>query len=155
LGGGKGRLPLPPIERLLARLRVEPETGCWHSGYAPVNKGYIQIVYVENGKRARVMGHRLTYEHFVGPIPEGLTLDHLCRNTSCVNPYHLEPVTNRENGLRGNSRAAMNARKTHCINGHPLSGDNLVVRESEPRRRRCRICERAAWERKKLKKVAS
>lgn len=64
--------------------------------------------------------HRWSYARFKGPIPPSLTLDHLCRNRRCVNPDHLEPVTNRENILRGNGPTAENARKTHCKRGHPL-----------------------------------
>jgi hypothetical protein len=70
-----------------------------------------------------------------------LTLDHLCRNKACVNPAHLEPVTNRENVLRGVGLSAENARKTHCKRGHPLSGDNVVVSKGG-RKRRCVACER-------------
>ena len=72
--------------------------------------------------------HRLAYQCLVGPIPDGLTIDHLCRVRSCVNPGHLEPVTHRENTLRGATLPAANARKTHCPKGHRYAGDNLYVR---------------------------
>ncbi len=81
--------------------------------------------------------HRYAYAAFVGPIPEGYQLDHLCRNPPCVNPAHLEPVTHRENVLRGVSPTAVNAAKTHCVHGHQLSGDNLVIYGT---RRKCRTC---------------
>lgn len=68
--------------------------------------------------------HRWAYERDRGPIPDGLELDHLCRNPICVNPAHLEPVTSRENNLRGLSPAAIHARKTHCPQGHAYSGVN-------------------------------
>lgn len=74
----------------------------------------------------------------VGPIPEGMDLDHTCRNRGCVNPEHLEPVTTQVNTLRGIGPTAENARKTHCKHGHPLEGDNLYV---DPEgKRKCRAC---------------
>lgn len=89
--------------------------------------------------RDHVPAHRWAYEQRVGPIPFGLTLDHLCRNRSCVNPDHLEPVTRGENVLRGVGPCAMHKRKTHCRRGHPLEGDNLVLL-SGGKHRRCRTC---------------
>jgi hypothetical protein len=81
--------------------------------------------------------HRFAYESARGPIPSGLTLDHLCRVPSCVNPDHLEPVSLRENILRG--RAGEQVRRTHCPRGHPYSGENLIV---YGRKRFCRECKR-------------
>ena len=91
-----------------------------------------------NGKLA----HRLTYEATHGPIPSGLTLDHLCRNRRCVNPDHLEPVTNRENILRGTSPSALHAVQTACVNGHPFDAAN--TRTNANGSRSCRACNRAA-----------
>lgn len=91
--------------------------------------------------------HRYAYEMIVGPIPEGLTLDHLCRVRHCVNPSHLEPVSIGENNLRGESIAAQNARKTICKYGHPLDADNTWIVPSTGFRR-CRTCARRntnAW----------
>jgi len=84
------------------------------------------------------MAHRLAYESFVGPIPDGLTIDHLCRTRHCINPRHLEPVTNKENVLRGESLSAINAKKTHCPKGHPYFGKNLLIRPAGSRS--CRAC---------------
>ena len=90
--------------------------------------------------------HRVSYQLVVGEIPEGLTLDHLCRNPSCVNPDHLEPVTTKENILRGVSKIAQQARQTHCKRGHPFDEENtMIVRGSA---RQCRACNKArcaAW----------
>lgn len=69
------------------------------------------------------LSHRWAYEFHVGPIPPGMVIDHLCRNTSCVNPAHLEAVTQRTNIQRGRG----NGSKTHCPHGHPYSGSNLRI----------------------------
>jgi len=82
---------------------------------------------------------RFAYEFLVGPIPRGLVIDHLCRTPACVNPTHLEVVTQRENLLRGVGWNATNAAKTHCPKGHPYAGDNLFYRDGG---RRCRECSR-------------
>ena len=87
-----------------------------------------------------IMAHRVAWFLLIGEEPSGM-LDHLCRNRSCVNPDHLEPISNRENILRGYAPAAINARKTHCIRGHELSGDNLLVYPNS-NGRRCRMCKR-------------
>lgn len=86
------------------------------------------------------LAHRLAYELLIGPIPHGLVIDHLCMNKACCNPYHMEPVTIGENSRRApiSGRAAINAAKTHCDYGHPLSGPNLMggIRP----RRSCKHC---------------
>lgn len=92
-------------------------TACRTWGYGQFSVGHNQ----------RVRAHRYSYELLVGPIPDGLQIDHLCRNHACVRPDHLEPVTARENMIRGFGPAANNARKTSCQNGHPLSGNNLRI----------------------------
>lgn len=113
---------------------VEPN-GCWRWSGTVSGEGYGRI------KRANlnVAAHRFFYEHYVGPIPEGLVLDHLCRNRRCVNPAHLEVVTQAENKMRGVGFAGINAQKLTCPKGHPLDGRYTV--HGMPRRR-CKECKR-------------
>ena len=95
--------------------------------------------------KGRVVGaHRYSYETSVGPIPDGLTIDHLCRVRHCVNPNHFEVVSRRTNTLRGNSPAAITHRTGVCKRGHPLNGDNLRIykRAGHPDQRLCRACRR-------------
>lgn len=120
-------------DRFWAKIKYTPE-GCWEFQSARDPEGYRTLSVGGRTRRA----HRVAYELLVGPIPEGLTLDHLCRNTGCVNPDHLEPVTHRVNILRGRGLAAQNAAKTHCIHGHPLSIENTYV--SARGQRQCRTC---------------
>lgn len=107
---------------------------CWLWVGATV-RGYGEFYF----KGRQLKAHRFAYELLVGPIPEGLTIDHLCRNRSCINPSHMEPVTIQENLRRGISPSAVNARKTHCLRGHPLKGQNLLVNNGH---RHCRQCKK-------------
>ncbi len=99
-------------------------------------------VISSNGKRVYV--HRAAYEHFHGPIPADLEIDHVrtrgCRFTGCCNEAHLEPVTHKENILRGVNPLAVNANKTHCPNGHELAGSNLRASGIRRGQRECRTC---------------
>jgi hypothetical protein len=124
-------------ERFLAKVDMSVPEACWPWTAAKTSCGYGKIGVAGRTRPA----HRVSYELFVGPIPEGLTLDHLCRNPACVNPEHLEPVTQRENTRRGVSPAAHNARKTHCSRGHELQGDNCYV--DAVGKRHCRTCRAA------------
>lgn len=122
--------------------RVDASGDCWEWVAGRNGNGY-GITYASG--KAQV-AHRWAYEELVGGIPAGLTLDHLCRNKRCVNPDHLEPVTQRVNTLRGHSRAAVNARKSHCIHGHELTPDNVyIVRLPTAVSRYCRTCRRQGW----------
>jgi hypothetical protein len=90
-----------------------------------------------------LLAHRLAYRALRGDIPEGLVLDHLCRNPSCVNPEHLEPVTHRINTLRGISPPAIQAKQTHCKYGHEFNEANTRWSSGKKRQRICVICNRA------------
>ena len=84
--------------------------------------------------------HRWAFVRIRGAIPPGTVLDHRCRNRACVNPYHLDAVSNRENTLRGAGPTAQNAKKKRCDKGHALTGTNLRIEDG---RRRCRACSAA------------
>lgn len=113
------RLSIAPLERIKLYAPLDAESGCWIWQRSIQANGYARMTV--KGERHYV--HRLAYELLVGPIPEGLHLDHLCRNRACCNPAHLEPVTCLENVRRGQG----NGSQTHCPQGHPYEGDNLVV----------------------------
>lgn len=121
------------------------ETDCGHVSPCWLWTGSVNRVtgYAQTHRDGRtIAAHRASWEKRFGPIPAGLTLDHLCRQRSCINPEHLEPVSQRENTARGTGFIARQMQQTHCRNGHPLSGDNLY---RAPRGdRQCRICRRAA-----------
>jgi len=120
------------LDRFLDKVSPEPNSGCWLWLGGVIKGGYARI--------GREYAHRFSYEHFRGPIPEGLHIDHLCRVRSCVNPYHLEPVTQRENSRRG--MAGKYPRGANCRFGHPLSGVNLYL-APKTGIRNCKECQRA------------
>lgn len=128
------------LSRFLAKVRFTD--GCWEWIGAKSN-GYGKMVIgsKSDGSVRFPAAHRLSYEHFIGDIPlEAPQLDHLCRNRSCVNPFHLEPVTNAENSRRG----AKGRMVTACVKGHPYDDENTGWKDDPVRgpRRYCRACAR-------------
>lgn len=125
-------------DRLWRKVR-EMDGGCWEWTGGINWKGYGKTWFDGATRQA----HRVMYELLVGPISDGMQLDHLCRNRSCVNPDHLEPVTSRVNTLRGNTFQAANAAKTRCPKGHPYDGENLYVKPNGERC--CRACRKGQY----------
>ena len=132
-------------ERFDAKIAYEPNTGCYLWKASTTRDGYGKFWF--EGKT--VQAHRYSYQRWVGPIPEGLQLDHTCRNRNCVNPFHLEPVTQRENSLRGESA---NAAKTECSQGHPYDEENTYIYLNGGRA--CRTCNTAHHARYQARKTA-
>ena len=137
----------PLTERFWVKVDKGDGTGCWLWTAATNSAGYGVVKAAERLAYA----HRVAYELLVGPIPEGLELDHVkergCTSTLCVKaiadehgPAHLEPVTHRENGLRSSSPMAQQARQDQCKRGHELTGTNVYRRPSRPGKRECRRC---------------
>lgn len=120
--------------------------GCWQW----VGSGAFGYGRIKVGNRS-FQAHRYVYESEKGPIPDGMDLDHLCRNRGCVNPSHLEPVTNRTNVLRGVGISAKNASKEYCRHGHPLVGTNVRHYKGH---RICRTCERGRFHRRQQRSAA-
>jgi hypothetical protein len=117
--------------------RVDKSGPCWLWTAGRNGDGYGYATF----NKVNVGAHRMAYFLTRGPIPEGLHLDHLCRVRSCVNPDHLEPVTNGENIIRGVSPWAINRRKSACKRGHPFTPENTLANSKGGRT--CRECERA------------
>jgi HNH endonuclease len=119
---------------------------CWLWNGATSQNGYGQFWL--NGRQSGA--HRVAYSMLVGPIPDGLVIDHLCRVRQCVNPVHLDPTTQRENVLRGEGPPASVVRSGICKNGHPRS-ENAVVRR-DGKGQDCRACLRDAQRRFRARK---
>jgi HNH endonuclease len=124
-------------DRLFGRVLIDQASGCWLWTGARSAAGYGQMRV--DGRTLYV--HRLAWEMLRGPISPGLVLDHLCRIHNCMNPGHLEPVSQRVNILRGTSKAVTNAAKAVCDNGNEFSGENTYVRKDSGGRQ-CRVCGR-------------
>lgn len=117
--------------------KVHETDTCWMWTASQNPHGYGQFGLPGDKK---IGAHRLAYQLLVGPIPDGLVLDHLCRVRACVNPAHLEPVTNAENLRRGEGFVGKKFRQTHCIHGHEFTPANTRITKRGTRT--CRVCDR-------------
>lgn len=121
------------LKRYLSKITINNSTNCWEWNAGKFNSGYGAFSLNGFVKYA----HRVSYEHYVGNIPENFQIDHLCRVRGCVNPEHLEPVTFEENIKRS---SLSNVSKTHCINGHIFDDKNTYMRSNN--KRECKECHR-------------
>lgn len=129
-----------PIQSFLHKITLaDSGSGCWEWTAFILWTGYGRMRVNNKG----VYAHRFSYETFVGEIPYGLVIDHLCRNRKCVNPNHLRVVTQRENLLCGDTIPAKHAIKTHCPHGHEYTPENTrIERRGHIKMRNCRACKR-------------
>lgn len=130
------------IDRFFAKVEFSQECWLWRASINPVSGyGNFQL----GGKGGPSGAHHVAHVLLIGPVPEGLVLDHLCRVRPCVNPWHVQPVTQRENVRRGASSALNKQRarlQVACLRGHPLSGENLRITGAGTRE--CKACRREA-----------
>ena len=137
-------------QRFLEKIIIDQETGCciWTGSHVgKVGYGYFW------SKSGSCRAHKFCYESIIGPVPKGMELDHLCRNTLCVLPYHLEPVSHLENVRRGVSSETSGKyqkEKTHCVNGHEFNNKNTYY--PNPKHRQCRIC-KSVREKERRRKI--
>ena len=115
--------------------RIDASGDCWEWIGGTVSTGYGRVSV--KGKHQLV--HRVVWEALVGPIPDGLQIDHLCRNRICCNPDHLEPVSSLVNSQRGESWAH-HYKKTHCVNRHAFTVENTYHPPHRTNSRECRAC---------------
>jgi hypothetical protein len=135
-------------EYIAMRTRAD-ENGCW-IWLGAITHGYGVLGHNSYGNRS--LAHRASYVAHKGAVPAGLCLDHLCRVRACCNPDHMEPVSHRINCIRGTSPSAVNAHKTACIYGHPLSGDNLRILKTGVRQ--CITCGRRRNKEQSIREAA-
>ena len=127
-------------QRMLALADTTTESGCWEWLGRRQPSGYGQVWL--NEKQRAALAHRVSYETFVGPIPEGLQIDHLCRNRGCIQPEHLEPVTAAENFARSTHPSALAKKTGKCGRGHELATHGKTTAEGGHIITRCQECRR-------------
>ena len=134
--------------------RVNKTDTCWLWTACTNHDGYGNFSLHRGGRHWTMRAHRVAYELIVGEIPPGSVLDHICRVRHCVNPEHVRPASNRENVLAGIGRTAINARKTHCKNGHEFTDEN-TYRYPTRSIRECRTCRAEANRKRRAAKAAA
>lgn len=145
----RGTKRTPPEVRFQTKYRIDEETGCWLWTGALNNKGYGTIgETIADYTTKHHYAHRLSYTMHKGPIPDGLVVDHMCNVRNCVNPDHLQVLTNRENIERSPSPIIQRRLARICKRGHDLADEANVYRRPDNGRIQCRACIRLRWQKK-------
>ncbi|MFG1963180.1 HNH endonuclease signature motif containing protein [Nonomuraea sp. NPDC049028] len=152
-GRPRGPKPKPIADQLLSKV-TPGYGGCWIWTGIIINSGYPRLGITRQRKTKQYLAHRLSYRLFVGPIPNGMQIDHLCMVRRCVNPRHLEVVTPQVNVLRSpNTMASRWGHRTHCERGHEYTPENTLLkpRRDNPEKtsRVCRTCKKASDRKRK------
>lgn len=134
----RSRKRVPEETRFWQKVNKTPNCWLWT---ASLNRGYGQMASGVPGN-GPILAHRFAYEMLRGPIPPGRQIDHLCRNRACVNPDHLQPVTQQMNMRRGLQSRLMNGMDNKCVNGHEYTPENTYRNPNNPLDVRCRECSR-------------
>lgn len=154
LGGGPERIHGDPTARFWSKVDQPSPYCCWEWVGTVSRLGYGQFsTTTPDSPNGKTFAHIFAWNLLVGPVPDGLELDHLCRNTVCVNPDHLEPVTHQENVRRGRAGLHMRtkaAAATHCSKGHPWDETNTYV-HAKTGKRSCKACRKAAGDRREAR----
>lgn len=140
------------MDHLMDKSMPVSESGCWIWLGVTNTYGYGRVLW----NNRHLMAHRVSYELFKGPISADLQTDHLCKVRCCINPDHLEAVTPRVNTMRSRAVSAVNAAKTHCINGHTFDTENTrTYHRGSVTGRVCRACKREEWHRRQQRKATA
>lgn len=138
--------PKTPVELMMERIKVDHTTGCWNWTGSMSGRGYgnVSVKFDGESVRRNMSAHRVAYILAIGAVPEGHDLHHVCENKRCCNPRHLKAVTRYEHSvhLTPTSGAYINARRTHCKQGHPYTPENTAHFGTRLRQRRCKECNR-------------
>lgn len=142
------------IDRFISKTEVD-DRGCinWTASIYRNGYGQFGIIWSDTGKRSMGLAHRFAYQIYYGTLPEE-QLDHICRNRRCVNPLHLEPVTNWENTKRGINPIGNQPKRTHCPQGHEYNEANTYRAPGSPNKRKCWACLKARKEKSKKAKAS-
>lgn len=135
-------------ERILKNIQINPDTQCWEWIRSLDNKGYGYLEISKHNKTKKIFSHRYSYQAFVAIITSDMSIDHKCRNRKCCNPDHLRILSIKDNLLCGNTIAAKNSTKTHCLRGHEFNEENTYHVRGE---RVCKKCAKIRAESHKLK----